>query len=358
MCDVLIVTSAFGNGHISVATAVMEQLKEKDPSLNVVVEDIMNISSPKTKDVYFDIYTLLTSKHPSVYNFFYKIKKDIPNNAMDDFLYSVYMKRVAEYIKKKKPKLIVSTFPLGSGFVSKIKEDYGISIPLITTITDVVDSWEWIHKKTDMYFVPCKDIGQRLIEKGISKDKIRVTGIPVKKEFLQTTGRHKEKKQVLIMGGVMTELGLNREALLELNELAHTKTIVVTGKNKELYKKLSMGSKFDNIEILGYTENVAQLMETSDLVVTKPGGVTLFEAINKGTPVILKNSLVGQEEQNLNFMRSMGIGILIDDTLSLRTQIEAALDNPDGLNHIRKKLEAIRMEIQPAKVGEYALELM
>jgi len=356
--DVLILTSAFGNGHDSVASAIREQLIEEQPELKIVTEDIMDISTPKVKTVFFDVYTLLTRKHPSIYNFFYKIKKDIPNNAMDDILYNIYLKRVGEYIETCEPKLIISTFPLCSGFVSKVKEKYGLDIPLITAITDVVDSWEWIHNKTDMYFVPCKNVSEKLVLKGIDAEKIRITGIPVKKEFLQGERNDKTFRQVLIMGGAMDKLGLNPALLAKLNEIPNTKTIVVTGKNQELYERLTKDSTFDNVEILGYTKDVARLMDESDLVVTKPGGVTLFEAINKGIPVLLKSSMVGQEEENVNFIKTAGIGILIEKEMSLFHQVESAINNPESLMNIRKNIEEIQTEIEPRKLGEYALELL
>jgi len=357
-CDVLILTSAFGNGHISVASAIKEQLLEEQPELKITTEDIMDISTPKVKNVFFDTYTLLTRKHPDIYNFFYKIKKDIPNNWMDDIVYNIYLKRVGDYIENCKPKLIVSTFPLCSGFVSKVKEKYGIDIPLITAITDVVDSWEWIHNKTDMYFVPCKRIGEKLVLKGIDQNKIRITGIPVKKEFLNIERNQKNFRQVLIMGGAMDKLGLSPELLHKLNNIQNTKTIVVTGKNEELYNRLTETGTFDNVEILGYTKDVARLMDESDLVVTKPGGVTLFEAINKGIPVLLKSSMVGQEEENVNFIKTSGIGILIEGESTLFNQVESALNNPESLMNIRRNIEEIQTQMEPRKLGTYALELI
>lgn len=356
--DVLILTSAFGNGHDSVASAIREQLLEEQPNLRITTEDIMEISTPKVKNVFFDIYTLLTRSHPSIYNFFYKIKKDIPNNSMDEILYNIYLKRVGDYIEACSPKLIVSTFPLCSGFVSKVKEKYGIDVPLITAITDVVDSWEWIHNKTDMYFVPCRHVGEKLILKGIEQEKIRITGIPVKKEFLNVERNDKNFRQVLIMGGAMDKLGLNSAVLAQLNEIPNTKTIVVTGKNKELYTRLTRGGEFDNVEVMGYTKDVARLMDESDLVVTKPGGVTLFEAINKGIPVILKSSMVGQEEENVNFIKTAGIGILIEGESSLYNQVESALNDPDSLMNLRRNIEEIKTEMEPRKLGAYALELI
>ncbi|WP_430885042.1 MGDG synthase family glycosyltransferase [Fusibacter sp. JL216-2] len=357
-CDVLILTSAFGNGHNSVASAIREQLLDKQPGLKITTEDIMDISTPKAKNVFFNIYTLLTRSHPSVYNFFYKIKKDIPNNAMDEVLYNIYLKRVGDYIEESSPKLIISTFPLCSGFVSKVKERYGIDVPLITAITDVVDSWEWIHNKTDMYFVPCKRVGEKLVLKGIDEDKIRITGIPVKKEFLSSQRNEKNFRQVLIMGGAMDKLGLNPSLLEKLNKIPNTRTIVVTGKNEDLYARLTEGVSFDNVEVLGYTKDVAKLMDASDLVVTKPGGVTLFEAINKEIPVILKSSMVGQEEENVNFIKTAGIGILIEGEGSLYNQVEHALNDPDSLMSLRKNIEEIKTEMEPQKLGAYALELM
>ncbi len=358
MCDILIITSAFGNGHLSVANAIKEQLQEQNANFKIEIDDVMDMASSKTKEVYFDIYTLLTSQYPDIYNFFYKIKKDMPNNGIDYLMYSLYMKKVARHIKEKNPSLIVSTFPLGSGFVSKIKEYYGISVPLVTTITDVADSWEWIHHKTDMYFVPCNYIAECLMEKGISKEKIRVTGIPVKKEFLENNDTKRSSIQVLIMGSVMDELGLNRQTVMELDKLSHIKIIVVTGKNYELYDELTYNITLKNVEVLGYANNVAELMESSDLIITKPGGVTLFEAINKGIPVILKNSFVAQEESNIEFMKSMGIDLFIDENMSLKDQILHALSNLDKLNHMREKFHEIRMQINPTKIGEYVMELM
>lgn len=357
-CDVLILTSSFGNGHNSVAAAIREQIVEEAPELEVQTVDIMDISSPKVKEAFFWTYGLLTRKHPSVYNYFYRIKKDVPDNGLDKVLYNLCLNRVGKYLDRTRPKLIISTFPLCSGFVSRVKEVFGLDVPLITAITDVVDSWEWIHQETDLYFVPCRHVGDRLAVKGIDKDKIRVTGIPVKKAFLSNEPRQKAYRQVLIMGGAMDKLGLDAGVLRELSVIPNTKTIVVTGGNQALYDRLVQSGPFDNIEILGYTKNIAQLMDNSDLVVTKPGGVTLFEAINKGIPVLMKPSMVGQEEENINFIRSAGIGMLVEKDVPLSQQVRRALESPEDLSSLRQNLQEIREEIEPRKIGAYALELL
>lgn len=360
-CDILVITSSFGMGHNSVASAIKEQLLAADGNLRICVEDIMNISTPKTKTLYFGFYRFLTRTSPSVYNVLYNIKRDQPNNFLDEIIYDIFLKRVGEYIIKVNPKLIISTFPLGSGFVSRVKDKYDLQIPLITAITDVVDSWEWIHNNTDLYFVPCKIVEKHLVEKGIDKEKIKITGIPVKQDFLIKKSKdkdHKEEKQVLIMGGAMKKINLSKEMLQHLDLLENTRIVVVTGNDSDLYKKLKQFGPFKNVEVYGFSKDIAQIMDQSDVVVTKPGGATLFEAINKGVPLVIKRSRIGQEEENLRFVEDRDIGVLVKEDEDLETVIIRMLFDEDRLDRFEKNIEEIRIELETDKIARYVLELL
>lgn len=357
-CDILILTSSFGMGHNSVAKAIAEQLQDENASLKVVVKDLLDISNPKTKQAFFEMYRILSRKQPRIYNYFYKIKRDFKNNYIDEIMYNIYLEKVGAYIMEASPQLIISTFPLCSGFVSRVKAKYGLEIPLVTSITDVVDSWEWIHHNTDMYFVPCTIVRDKLVDKGIPTDKIKVTGIPVQRKFLSNNKPSKEYKQMLVMGGALGNVSKTLELLKKVNLLDGVKTVVITGSNNDLYKMLTGKAQLDNVEVLGYTNDVARFMDESDLIVTKPGGATLFEAINKGIPLVLKNTKVGQEEENVRFVANKGIGILIDDDDSLEEIILQSLDDIEHLDIIRKNIEDVRNEMEPEKIGQYALELM
>lgn len=356
-CDVLILTSSFGMGHNSVAKAIQQQLTDENPELRILIKDLLDVSNPVTKTAFFEIYRVLTRKQPKIYNYFYNLKRDFRRNYLDEFMYNIYLEKVGDYIKSVEPKLIVSTFPLCSGFVSRVKEKYGMDIPLVTSITDVVDSWEWIHSNTDMYFVPCKIVEERLIGKGIPQNKIKITGIPVKKEFLDNEKRQGGVRQLLIMGGALENTTKTINMLRHLDQLGSVKTIVITGPNRDLYRKLTRDENLKNIEVIGFTDEVARFMDESDLIVTKPGGVTLFEAINKGIPLVLKSTRVGQEEENVRFVVNKGLGLLIDDNDSLEKLIMDSLGNSDNLARMKRNLEDLRMEIEPDKVGQYTLEL-
>jgi processive 1,2-diacylglycerol beta-glucosyltransferase len=360
-CDILVLSASFGMGHNSVAAAICELLRAEDEHLKIKTVDIMDIYAPKVKPFGVAFYRFITKNSPSLYNIFYNLKRDHPNNFLDEMLYDLFLKRVGEYILEVDPKLIISTFPLGSGFVSRAKEKYGLQVPLITAITDVVDSWEWIHNNTDLYFVPCKIVEERLVGKGIEKDKIRVTGIPVRHDFLKRNEHESGKKEthhILIMGGTMKKTKLTKDMMANLERMENTKIVVVTGNDSDLYKKLTQYGPFKNIEVIGFSNEIAQMMEQADVVVTKPGGATLFEAINKGVPLVLKRSKIGQEEENLKFIEAYGLGFLAEDDDDLETVIMRSVFDEDGLDQVEKNLEEIRTELATDRIAEYILDLL
>lgn len=341
MADILILTASFGMGHNSVSNALKEQIEAEDKHAEIVIADILEIVNPKVKNFSSKMYCELTENYPIVYNTFYDIKANHKNNILDSVFCNLCYKKIYEYMLVEKPKVIISTFPLCSCIVSKIKEEYNAKINLITVITDVVDSWEWIYKGTNMYLVPTNEIKNRLINKGINKNIIIVTGIPVKKEFINRSINFsvKNKNSILIvLSGVDN---ISKDMLYELDKNNNIKIKIVTGRNKKLFNKLS-DCIFTNIEVYGYVNNLNQMMDESLLIVTKPGGVTIFEAINKELPLVVLNSNIGQEKGNIEFIKQNKIGIVINDLGNLPYILAYYINNPGIINYYCKNLRKIK----------------
>lgn len=355
--DVLILSASFGMGHNSVSDAIKAQIMEKNPNQSVKIVDLFDIIAPSSKDSFVKTYDFLTSKMSIIYNLCYYFKKDFKDNPFDYPMYLTHSKDFAKYLETVNPKLIVSTFPMSSGFVSRAKAKYNVNVPMITVVTDVVDSYEWLHDATDRYLVPTTKVRAKLVKKGVHPDNIKVTGIPVKKEFLTSVSEKGDKKQILIMASVMDKLGIDETFLKRIDETENLKTVIVTGSNKRLYEELNEYN-FTNIEILGYTNEVAKLMEESDLLVTKPGGVTLFEAIHKEIPLVLKKSNVGQEMYNVKFIRENDIGVFVDKKKNLYETLMDTIHDHRRLDTLKGNINSIRNEIEAQKVGDYMLELM
>lgn len=357
-CDILILTASFGLGHNSVSRAIQNQIQKQDSRFKVDIIDIFDVIDPKRKQSSSNLYKILTQKYPKIYNFSYRLKSQYKNNILDEPLYMLYFKRFYRYIEKKQPQLIISTFPLCSGFVSRVKKRYTVEIPTITVITDVVDSWEWVHEYTDLYFVPSHTVEQKLIHKGVPKEKIRITGIPVKDEFLEGIAGDGSTKQVLIMASAMDKLEIDKDFLKALHALNNVRTVIVTGSNKVLYEQLKEKNEYDNIEIIGYTTEIAKLMDQSSLLVTKPGGVTLFESINKEIPLVIRDSNIGQEKYNIQFIRDTGIGVLVDESMNMLDTIMGILNNQQQLCIIKENIHKVKNQLETNKIGAYVLELI
>lgn len=344
MTDILILTASFGNGHNSVSNALKEQIETEQNQAKVLIADILEIVDPNMKSLSSKMYSELTENYPNVYNKLYDLKVISKNNIIDNIFSNMYYKKFYEYIEIIQPKVIISTFPLCSCIVSKIKEEFNINIKLITVITDVVDSWEWIYKNTNLYLVPTNEIKSRLINKGIDKNGIIVTGIPVKKEFINNDAKFttKDKKSILIvLSGIDN---ISEDLLYMLDNYNNFNIKIVTGRNKKLFKKLS-NSSFTNIEIHGYVNNLNQIMDESVFIVTKPGGVTIFEAINKELPLIILNSNIGQEKGNIEFVKKNRIGVILDDINNLPYVLEYYFNNPSLVNYYCKNIRRVKATI-------------
>ena len=341
MADILILTASFGMGHKSVSNALKEQIETEYKDVKIVIADILEIVNPKVKNLSSKVYAELTESHPFVYNKLYDIKVNNKNNIIDNIFSNLYYKKFYEYILSENPKVIISTFPFCSCIVSKIKEEYNIDINLITVITDVVDSWEWIYKETNKYLVPTNDIKDRLIGKGVDNQIIFVTGIPVKKEFINNDISLfvKDKNTVLIvLSGIEN---FSKDLFNNLSENNEYNIKIVTGRNEKLYKKLS-DYQYSKIEVYGYVNNLNQMMDESVYIVTKPGGVTIFEAINKELPLIVLNSNIGQEKGNIEFIKQNKIGIIIDDLDNLPFVFDYLKNNPDITNYYKRNIKRIK----------------
>lgn len=354
MQNILILTASFGMGHKSVSNAIKEQIELQNNNFNVEIVDILDVFNPALNNVGSKIYYNLTERYPLVYNTIYDIKKTNKNNLFDILLCATYYKKLHKYIEAFSPNLIISTFPLCSCAVSMIKKMCKLDTKMITVITDISDSWEWLYNGTNLYMVPSKEVKDKLIAKGIDKDIIKVTGIPVKDRFLHSK-QNIEKNTLLIIATGMTEQDLSDDVLRKIDNYNSLKTVIVTGRNQDLYSKLSL-KLYKNIEVLGFVNNIDELMDKSIFLMTKPGGITVFEAINKELPLLVKDSGIGQEKGNVDFIRKNNLGLVINNSNDLLEIINEYMRDPNKNIEFSQNMRKIRRDFNPSKVIECILE--
>ena len=216
-----------------------------------------------------------------------------------------------ELLHKRQPNAVIATHPLCAQLVSRLKRKAGLDLPLITCVTDVSSHPEWINQNTDCYMVASQEIRRSLIEKGVDPALVCVTGIPVREEFRNLSHREPgEKRELLIMGGGLGLLPKTEDFYDALNSIPDTHTTIITGRNRKLLERLQ--GRWENIQVEGYTNRVWEYMSRADLIVSKPGGITLFETIFAQVPIFTWPPTLQQERGNASWLVQEGIGWVAD----------------------------------------------
>lgn len=338
--NILVLYNNSGNGHISASKAISESIGNKhclsfvDFSRDIVSE-AWDISSP---DTYYN--KLLKQKNFSRLNF-------MAINTMPTLLKLAAWRiknKFNEEIKRTKPNLIISTIPYMNFIIIDAAKEH--NIPVIVLTLDIgLDHWvtginKTILNKANYSFTvglsPETTIKQ-LTSVDISKDNIYRTGFPLRKNFLHPVNKESLKSSLNIEGDamvIMTMLGGSASDFMiditnQLN-LLHDKKyhlIFVAGNNSDLKKRLEQFNFNKNIKasIFGFTENVASLMAVSDLLIGKPGSLSVYEAIHMKLPMILDltSGAMIHESVMANFVKENNIGLHLKDINNLSKRISS-----------------------------------
>ena len=362
---VLILTAQFGAGHISAANAIRDYILEKYSDCNILIENFIDASVPIMNKPMVKIYENNTKYTPGLYNYYYYFKKSF--DPRHDLSHKLYTPKLTEYILEINPDLIISTFPLAAACVYNFKEKYNdINIPSLTVITDVVDSLEWVYPNTDMYFVPSREIKNRFVQKGIHPSKIKVTGVPISNIFnIKSKDITPGKYKLLLLGGGRGLFDISESFMYWIDNFVKDykdilEVTIVTGSNTKLYNNLTEKKPLKNINVLGFVNNMHILLDESDLIITKPGGATLFEAIYTNTPVIVKAPKVGQEIENAKFIIDKGIGLIYNDEKDLKNIFYKMIDKEfEPITYFMKEnMKEFKQSIHPDKICDYIIEII
>ncbi|MEE0450553.1 MGDG synthase family glycosyltransferase [Peptacetobacter sp.] len=363
---ILILTAGFGAGHVSAANAIKDSILKDEENVNIVIRNFIDASVPKLNKPMVKFYENNTKYTPELYNCYYYLKKSFSSKY--DIAHKVYTPKLSKFIEDLNPDLIISTFPLAAACVNNFRNsDEGYFIPAATVITDVVDSMEWIFENTELYFVPSIEIKNRFMQRGISPDKVEVVGVPISSKFRVEEKEHfPGKYRIIILGGGRGLFDISEDFMRWIDEFISTEegksleVTIVTGTNKKLYNNLTEKDPLQNIKVLGYVNNMDELLKSHDLMMTKPGGATLFEAIYTKTPLMVKIPRLGQEIENGKFIIDKGIGLMYSDEKDLREILKNIASGKSNsiLSFMNHNIEQFRQTIYPENIALYLEKLL
>jgi len=342
----LVLSVSAGAGHVRAAEAICCAARAADRRTIATHLDLLTLVPREFRKLYAEQYIKLVEKLPQLWSYLYSTS-DRPSR---DSLFG-RLKRAAERlntrkldgeIKRLRPDAIVCTHFLPAELLSRQKGKGRSLPPLWVQVTDFDVHALWVHPHVDRYCVASAEVAFRLADRGVPREKIAVTGIPVMPQFAAPLERATCAAELGLAANRFTALmmaggaGVGSLDLLAARLLALPQAlqlVALAGRNAELLAKLQAlaarhpGKLFP----LGFTTTVERAMTAADLVITKPGGLSVSECLAKGKPMILVSPIPGQEERNADYLLEAGAAVKAVDAATLQFKLARLLDDPARL---------------------------
>ena len=352
--NILVVTASMGSGHNKAANAVAEAIKRKYPVNKINVIDFMSTETAYFNSLVKDIYLKMLDHTPSVYEFFYKFTSDSTKGSTIQSVFAHAMKKdMRELIKKYEADMVICTHPFPCAAASYLKQTGEINIPLITVMTDFCVHQFWLYKNIDIYFTANDLLKKEMVNQGLLEERIFVTGIPVGYNFRVDYNRddllakfklEKDKPVALIMGGGLG-LGGVKNALCQLEHLEKDiQILVITGANVALWSEINEYAQHSKHKIFvwGYSHNIQEFMSVATFLISKPGALTISEALTRELPMILHDPIPGPEVDNAKFVSDNGAAIWVKHQDTLDAVVREVLSDATILPKLRNNAKVLK----------------
>lgn len=352
--NILVVTASMGSGHNKAANAVAEAIKRKYPVNKINVIDFMSTETAYFNSLVKDIYLKMLDHTPSVYEFFYKFTSDSTKGSTIQSVFAHAMKKdMRELIKKYEADMVICTHPFPCAAASYLKQTGEINIPLITVMTDFCVHQFWLYKNIDIYFTANDLLKKEMVNQGLLEERIFVTGIPVGYNFRVDYNRddllaklklEKDKPVALIMGGGLG-LGGVKNALCQLERLKKDiQILVITGANVALWSEMNEYAQHSKHKIFvwGYSHNIQEFMSVATFLISKPGALTISEALTRELPMILHDPIPGPEVDNAKFVSDNGAAIWVRHQDTLDAVVREVLSDATILPKLRNNAKVLK----------------
>ena len=353
MKKILIFYASYGGGHLSAANSIKQYIDDNFSDCETKLIDCMLYVNKPINRITTTAYKEMVKKFPWAWGEVYSHSQKGPIAHISSTANNLLAKKLLKLLKEYNPDIVISTHPFGSQMVSYLKRKALIECSLSTIITDFAPHEQWLvgKEQVDYFFVSHEKMREKIINSNIPENKVFSTGIPLSNKFLmhynkvsvmKSFGLNPNKPVILFFGG--GEFGLGREQTIKIfksfiQHINNNQIVAIAGKNEKLKEAFSSIVHSlqveDVVKVLPYTNQVPELMSISDLVVTKPGGLTTTESLASGLPIIAINPIPGQEEENAKFLENAGVAIWLKKHNDYDEIIKNLLSDRDKLHKMK-----------------------
>lgn len=368
---ILIFSAATGGGHKRAAAAIEAKIKATSPETDVKVVDAMKAIGKVYDKTVCGGYHFMATKIPNIYGKCYKI------TDRKTLMYKAVMKsntlmsnKLLDTINEYAPDVVIICHPFVTTMISKLRRQGKTNVKAISLITDYDAHRTYIVSNIDAYVLAEPQMAKKLIDEyDVDKDLIYPLGIPIFDRFTQPFSKEEICKRegldpniptVLLMAGSFGVTGVLNFYKQLAQKAENMQFIVITGRNKKLYSHLEeliskMGMQ-KKTKLLYFVENVEDYMHISDVIVTKPGGLTVTESLACGLPLAIYSAFPGQERCNADFLTEQEVAVLLDDKNGAEQIIEL-LNSPETLDKMKENCKKLAQSDSAEKIFRLAREI-
>lgn len=347
---VLILTISAGQGHNQTSNALAEYLRDNHHECQII--DAYRFCSRALSGTVEHGYATMTKYTPKMYGEMYKImvsRKHLAGEAaVKKFSNNIIAGKLIEHINSYAPDAIVCTHVLPARILTDLRYKL-CPAKIVGIITDFTLHPYWENTDIDAYVTPSALLNHQFAERGVPEDRLLDLGIPIHPRFAEKTDKKEarqilhlepDKPTVMVMMGSMG-FGNVAKLLRKVDSVDRDFQIIcVCGKNKKARRRVDAMEHCHKVLNYGYTDKVSLLMDASDVIVTKPGGLSVSESLAKGLFMILDHPIPGQEDRNLEFLQNNGLAAAVSHTYTVEEALYQFLSSDVRLRQYRALAEA------------------
>lgn len=359
--NILIFYASYGTGHANAAKSLSQHISNNYKDATVEMIDCVKYVNKSIEKITTTAYKVTSENIPWVWGKVYKSSKNRTITHLTSRSNSFFAVKLLKLLRKKQPDLIISTHPFASQMCGYLKRKKKITSTLATIFTDFKLHEQWLIGKeyNDIFFVSNTKMKDSLVsDYGVEDSHIHVTGIPISPTFLDNHNKAEilerfsllpHKKNILFFARCANTLLSNK--LTNLFESLITSSndlqiIVITGKNNDTlaskFKEIAGAHKASyRVRLIDFTDKVSELMYISDLVITKPGGLTVSESLASNLPLLIINPFPGQEEENALFLEESNVGTLFNKHDNVHDLLNMFLFDENSVYNLHENIKLI-----------------
>ncbi len=362
---VLILSCGTGGGHNTAAKAIQEELLTKN--IQADFKEYLEIIDVKLKDEINNLYIKSTNKNGKIFKNVYNLGKIYEKTNLKSpvyFLNSLSKEKLYSYIQSNQYQFVITTHLFAAQALTAIKKEYPIHFMQVAT--DYVSIPFWEETNPDYFIIPSKELEENFVEKGMKKETLLPLGIPVKKQFRSSYNKEEMKKElklnvtkkyILILNGSMGFGNVKEIAKKLLENIEDVSLIIACGNNEKLLETLNKEYEGnERLIALPYTNELGKYMASSDIILSKPGGLTTTEVATMRKPLIHIMPIPGCENDNANFFADRKMSLKCDNINQVIENTKTLLGNEELQKEIIENQKKYITEDTCEKIAEIVIK--